>query len=148
MQNQGSTKALIKKHAQKVRFMIVGGANTALDFALLFLFTGLGVDKIVANYFSTGISLVFSFFVNKSFTFKNKSGNAKKQFGLFLLVTIIGLWVIQPIVIWLSTSALAPYITSEPINLFIAKLIATVASLIWNYLLYSRLVFKVTQEKS
>ena len=147
MQNQNSTKALIKKHAQKVRFMIVGGANTALDFALLFLFTGLGVDKIVANYFSTGISLIFSFFANKSFTFKHKSGNAKKQFALFLIITIIGLWVIQPIIIWVSTSTLAPYITSEPINLFIAKLIATVASLIWNYLLYSRLVFKKTEEK-
>lgn len=135
----------IKKHAQKIRFIIVGGANTALDFILLFLFTGLGVDKIVANYFSTSISLVFSFFVNKSFTFKNKDGNAKKQFGLFLLVTIIGLWVIQPIIIWLSTNALTPYITNEPLNLFIAKLIATVASLIWNYLLYSRLVFKKSE---
>ena len=150
MTNQptNKTKTLIKKHAQKVRFMIVGGANTALDFALLFLFTGLGVDKIVANYFSTSISLIFSFFANKKFTFKHKSKNAKKEFSLFLLVTIIGLWVIQPIVIWFSTNTLAPYITNEPINLFIAKLIATVASLIWNYLLYSRLVFKKTEEKN
>ena len=147
-QPKSRAKTLVKKHAQKVRFVIVGGANTALDFILLFLFTGLGVDKIVANYFSTGISLIFSFFANKSFTFKHKTGNAKKQFTLFLIITIIGLWVIQPIVIWFSTSALAPYITSEPINLFIAKLIATVASLIWNYLLYSRLVFKKTEEKS
>lgn len=144
-QSKSSTTALIKKHAQKVRFMIVGGANTALDFILLFLFTGLGVDKIVANYFSTGISLVFSFFVNKSFTFKNKSGNAKKQFALFLIVTIIGLWAIQPIIIWVSTNSLAAYITNEPLNLFVAKLIATIASLIWNYLLYSRLVFKKTE---
>ena len=141
-QPKNPTKELIKKHAQKVRFMIVGGANTALDFALLFLFTSLGVDKIVANYFSTSISLIFSFFANKSFTFKNTSGSAKKQFGLFLIITLIGLWVIQPIIIWISTSSLAPYIANEPLNLFIAKLIATVASLIWNYLLYSRLVFK------
>ena len=141
------TRALVKKHAQKVRFMIVGGANTALDFILLFLFTGLGVDKIVANYFSTGISLIFSFFANKKFTFKHKTGSAKKQFALFLIITLVGLWVIQPIIIWFSTSTLTPYITSEPINLFIAKLIATVASLIWNYLLYSRLVFKKTEEK-
>ena len=27
-----------EKHAAKARFAIVGGANTALDFALLFLF--------------------------------------------------------------------------------------------------------------
>lgn len=146
-QPKNRAKALAAKHAQKLRFIVVGGANTALDFILLFLFTGLGVDKILANYFSTGISLVFSFFVNKSFTFKDKSGSAKKQFALFLIVTIIGLWVIQPIIIWLSTNALSPYITNGAVSLFIAKLIATVASLIWNYLLYSRLVFKGTEGK-
>jgi putative flippase GtrA len=139
---------ILKKHAEKIRFALVGGANTALDFILLFLFTGMGVDKIVANYFSTGLSLIFSFFVNKSFTFKNKSGSAKKQFALFLIITLIGLWVIQPIIIWGVTSVLAPYITSDELNLFIAKLIATVASLIWNYILYSRIVFKhIPEEK-
>jgi len=131
-----------EKHGDKLRFIIVGGANTALDFILLFLFVNLGINKIGANYLSTGASLIFSFFANKSFTFKNKSDNAKKQFGIFLLVTVAGLWVIQPIIIWLVSSALESYISNQSILLFVAKLIATVASLIWNYLLYSRLVFK------
>jgi putative flippase GtrA len=138
---------LLKKHGDKIRFVIVGGGNTLLDFVLLFLFTGLGVNKFVANYLSTGISMIVSFFVNKSFTFKNKTGNAKKQFVAFLIVTIIGLWVIQPLVIWVVTHLLTPYVPNEEINLFIAKLIATVASLVWNYLLYSRLVFKKLEEK-
>jgi len=131
-----------EKHGDKLRFAVVGGANTALDFILLFLFVNLGVDKILANYFSTGASLIFSFFANKSFTFKNKTGNAKKQFAAFLIVTITGLWVLQPIIIWIVTSALEVHISNDSILLFIAKLIATVGSLIWNYLLYSRLVFK------
>ena len=135
-------EALLKKHGDKIRFALVGGANTALDFILLFLFVNLGVNKIIANYLSTGISLIFSFFANKSFTFKDKSKKAKRQFAIFLVVTLAGLWVIQPIVIWLSSVVLEPYISNENIVLFIAKLIATVASLIWNYLLYSRLVFK------
>ena len=54
-----------EKHGDKLRFALVGGANTALDFLLLFLFVNLGVNKIVANYFSTSISLIFSFFANK-----------------------------------------------------------------------------------
>ena len=131
-----------EKHGDKLRFAVVGGANTALDFILLFLFVNLGVDKILANYFSTGASLIFSFFANKSFTFKNKTGNAKKQFAAFLIVTITGLWILQPIIIWIVTSALEVHISNDSILLFIAKLIATVGSLIWNYLLYSRLVFK------
>ena len=135
-------EALLKKHAQKIKFAIVGGANTALDFAILFILTFAGIDKIVANYISTGTAMIFSFFVNKSFTFKNKSDNAKKQFVYFVVITLIGLWIIQPIIIWGVTSLLATAIDNDAINLFIAKLIATVASLIWNYLLYSRVVFK------
>jgi putative flippase GtrA len=131
-----------EKHADKFRFALVGGANTALDFALLFLFVNLGVDKIVANYFSTGCSLIFSFFANKSFAFKNTTKSAKKQFAIFLLVTITGLWVLQPIIIWAVTSVLESYVTNQSALLFIAKLIATMASLTWNYVLYSRIVFK------
>lgn len=133
---------LLKKHGEKIRFIIVGGVNTALDFGILFILTFLGMDKIVANYFSTGIALIFSFFANKSFTFKHKTGNAKKQFILFIVITLFGLWVIQPIVIWGVTSALTPYGLGEAISLFIAKLIATFASLIWNYIFYSKIVFK------
>lgn len=135
-------EALLKKHAEKVRFIIVGGVNTAIDFGILFLLTFLGMDKIVANFFSTGVALIFSFFANKTFTFKEQSGNAKKQFIYFLVITLFGLWVIQPLVIWGATSLMASFIPNEAINLFIAKLIATVASLIWNYVLYSRIVFK------
>ncbi len=135
-------ETLIKKHIEKIKFLIVGGANTLLDFALLFLFVGLGLDKIVANYFSTGISMIFSFFINKSFTFKNKSEKKKRQFILFLIVTIAGLWALQPLLIWGITTLLAPYVINNELNLFIAKVIATVATLVWNYLFYSRIVFK------
>lgn len=138
---------LVKKHAQKIRFGIVGLANTALDFILLFLFVSLGLDKIPANYLSTGLSFIFSFFVNKKFTFRSKGGNAKKQFVIFLLVTMFGLWVIQPLVIAGVSTLLVGTGWSSAIILFVAKVIATVASLVWNYLFYSRLVFKVSTEK-
>ncbi|MFZ1301776.1 MAG: GtrA family protein [Candidatus Microsaccharimonas sp.] len=132
----------LEKHGDKLRFIVVGGTNTALDFLVLFIFVNLGVDKIIANYISTSVALVFSFFANKTFTFKNTSKNAKKQFLIFLAVTLAGLWILQPIIIWLADLVLAPHITNETSLLFVAKMIATVASLIWNYMLYSRLVFK------
>ena len=133
---------IVQKHAKKIRFVLVGGTNTVIDFGILFGLTFLGVDKIIANYISTSIALVFSFFANKSFTFKNTSKNAKRQFILFLVVTLIGLWVLQPLIIWGYTSLL----DDSPLSLFIAKLIATIVTLIWNYLFYSRVVFIEKQE--
>ncbi len=132
-------KALLKKHESKLRFAFIGGINTALDFGILFLLTALGLDKLVANFFSTSVAFVFSFFANRTFTFKS-TGSAKKQFLPFLAVTLTGLWVLQPLVILAITQLL--HSLDQALALFIAKLIATVVSLIWNYILYSRFVFK------
>lgn len=140
---------LLKKHAEKARFALVGSANTSIDFGILFILTFFfGIDKIVANYFSTGIALMFSFFANKSFTFQHQEGDAKKQFLLFLIITLVGLWVLQPFVILVCGKLLIPYLKNQAINLLATKLIATIISLIWNYLLYSRFVFKKNNSSS
>lgn len=133
---------VLRRHAEKVRYVLVGGFNTALDFCLLFIFVALGVDKIVANFFSTGVSMVVSFFANKTYTFKDDSANHKRQFILFIAVTIVGMWVVQPIIIWSITGTLHIFIANQTVLLFVAKVIATGASMIWNYFMYSRLVFK------
>ena len=139
-------KDLLKQHAEKFRFALVGGFNTALDFGLLFLFVGLGVDKITANYFSTSISFVFSFFANKTFTFR-ASGDARREFVTFVVITLFGLWVLQPIVI-AGVSALAePLDISDSTVLIGAKLIATLVSLTWNYIMYSRVVFRKKEQR-
>ena len=137
---------LLKKHETKVRFLLVGGTNTVLDFALLFLFTNLGLNRVVANIASTGIAFIFSFFANRKFTFKDSSKNVRRQFLVFAAVTLSGLWILQPIIILIATSFLDD-VMSNNASLFVAKVIATGASLIWNYLLYSRLVFKKEEVK-
>jgi len=133
---------LRKKHAQKIRYGIVGIVNTVLDFSLLFIFVALGIDKIPANYLSTGVSMIFSFYANRHYTFKHTGEQKRKQFILFVVVTVIGMWVIQPLVIWAVTSSVDSFVDNHSIQLFIAKVIATGASLVWNYVFYSRLVFK------
>ena len=134
---------LRKKHAQKIRYGLVGIANTVLDFGLLFIFVNVfGIDKIVANYFSTGVAMIFSFYANRHYAFKQTEGKQQTQFVLFVVVTVIGMWVIQPLVIWSVTSAVDSFVSNHSLQLFIAKVIATGASLVWNYIFYSRLVFK------
>lgn len=133
---------LLRNHAEKFRYLLVGGGNTILDFLLLFLFVNLGLNKIPANYLSTGITMVISFFVNKSFTFKDDDASSKRKFALFIIVTVTGMWAIQPLLIWGVTHVIDPYIASANVQLFIAKLIATGGSLVWNYYFYSRVVFK------
>ena len=135
---------LLKKHETKLRFGIIGVINTALDFGLLFVFSSLfGVPRGFANMLSTSISFIFSFFANKRYTFKSSSKeNVVREMVLFTVVTLFGLWVIQGLIIHFLTPVIINLGTTEELALLASKLIATVASLIWNYLLYSRVVFK------
>ena len=118
------------KNRQKIRFLLVGGTNTAIDFGLLFILNSFGLPRVSSNTISTGVAFIFSFFANRNFTFSANSENIKKQMTLFIIVTLFGLWVIQPIIISLIS------------NLLVGKILATAVTLVWNYLFYSRLVFK------
>ena len=134
---------ILKKHADKLRFGIVGGANTAIDFGILFsLVNFLKFPIIYSNIVSTSVALIFSFFANKKFTFKYKDQNTKKQIITFFGITLVGLWIIQPIIITLVGALLFYFSFDKNIVLFIGKIIATCITLIWNYLLYRKFVFK------
>lgn len=132
-------KQSLKKHADKLRFGLIGGINTLIDFSLLFLGTSLGLNHFVANYIATSVAFIFSFFANRSFTFKSKD-KIHRQLVPFLTVTLFGLWVLQPVIIWLMLIPLSGI--DSNLALFIAKIAATATTLVWNYVWYSRFVFK------
>jgi putative flippase GtrA len=50
--------------------------------------------------------------------------------------------VLQPVVITAVSFTLTPLDVKEGAALFIGKIIATGVSLVWNYIMYSRFVFK------
>ena len=127
-----------------LRFALVGGINTAIDIGLLFGLTTLGVPKLAANTVSTGLAFIFSFFANKSYTFRAQ-GNVRRQLILFVVVTLTGLWGLQNAVIFCASPILSSVIHAESLVLLLAKIIATGASLVWNYYLYDRVVFRTTK---
>ncbi|MFC7764908.1 GtrA family protein [Leucobacter soli] len=61
-----------------LRFVLVGLANTAIDFGLLFALRALGVPLVPANMISTAVALAFSFFANRSFTFRAAGSGARR----------------------------------------------------------------------
>lgn len=137
------TKKLENSH-QVVRYAVVGFGNTAIDFGLLFLLKSLGIPIELANICSTGVAFVFSFFANKKYTFKTTDTNVAREISLFIIVTLFGLWVLQTIVINLTMPMATHIVHNQNIALLITKLVATIVSLVWNYILYSKVVF-VTQ---
>lgn len=133
------------KNSQEFWFAVVGGLNTILDFVILFSLTAFNVPIIIANIFSTGITFANSFSLNKKITFKSISKNKKelvREIALFIIITLFGLWAIQNFIIFILSPIFENIFKNNKIALLISKLIATIFSLIWNFILYKKVVFK------
>ena len=132
------------KNSQEFRFAVIGGFNTILDFIILFGLTVVGVSSVVANIFSTGVTFILSFILNKKVTFKSSNRTKSeliREMILFTIVTLFGLWVIQSGVIYFVSGLLRSFSLNDSIVLFLAKIIATGFSLVWNFVLYKKVVF-------
>lgn len=128
------------------RFLLVGVTNTLIDLCLYLVLTHGGLTIALANFISTSAGMSFSFLANRLFTFRSAQGHRHigKQAALFLVVTGFGLWVLQPIVILLvphpiggTTTVLGYLALVQP------KLCGIAVGVVWNYVLYSRLVFRL-----
>lgn len=140
--------ASLRDKQQFARFAIVGSANTALDFGLLFMLRSAGLPIVVANLISSTTAFVSSFVANKKYTFKTEGSDLKRELTLFIVVTLFGLWILQSIVLWALTPPLENVLGNHQYALFAAKLLATVVSMTWNYILYTKLVFKRSTNSS
>lgn len=134
-----------------IRFCIVGVLNTVIDISIFLFLRTLSFGIVTANLFSTSVALLVSFKLNRSFTFQNNSEKQRRQFIRFLIVTVFGLWVLQPVVIkvLLDLNAHLNYIRLFPDIMgrelisadLVSKMVSTVVSLTWNYIWYNKYVF-------
>jgi putative flippase GtrA len=123
------------------RFLGVGAVNTTIDLALYCLLVAVGVPTVVANLCSTSAGLAFSFIANRRFTFRVGRRAGIRDVVAFIGVTGIGLWVLQPVVIavvgFMVAAFLAPLLT-----VVVSKLCAIAVGVVWNWVWYSRLLFR------
>lgn len=133
----------LKITPRKIRFSLVSSIATTIDFGILISLTSLlGLPLIASNFISTAVSFIFSFFANKKFSFKTANHHIPREAWQFILVTLFGIWVIQPLIIWPLENLLESFALRGIIAVIIAKLIASIATFFWNYLWYTRVVFK------
>lgn len=133
---------------QFVKFFVVGIINTAIDFIVLnfeMLLTGItsGPYMFVLNSISFSVATTNSFFMNKRWTFEDKEEKQSGvKFSQFLIVSIIGITINGGIVYAVTTFTNPLFGMNPQLWANVAKLFATVVSLVWNFLGYKFVVFK------
>ncbi|MFC1645430.1 GtrA family protein [Patescibacteria group bacterium] len=140
---------------QLVRFGLVGIMNTFVDLLILNIETiATGIKEGAGYSVQKGISflaaVIFSYFLNKHWTFQDKSKEeAGKKFSQFAFVSAIGM------LINISTATLVITYAKAPVNellqlsfltdqlwVNIGALSGTAIGLIWNFIGYKLWVFK------
>ena len=124
---------------QLTTFAAIGALNTTVDVTIYTLLIWLTVPLLLAVIISTTTGMVCSYVLNRRFTFKTNH----QLIVQFICITITGLWILQPVAIWLLIQLFE--ITST-LGLNMAKLAATSISLMWNFVWY-RIVFQKTKKK-
>ena len=130
---------------QFVKFAIVGGSGTVLDFLVLILFKNLGFHTLIANAFSFTAGLTNNYFWNSRWTYKETVEKlSMDQFAKFLVVSLIGLGL-NSIILLLLENPIEKIIGMPGLGYLPAKVSATIIVLFWNYLANRKWTFKPTE---
>lgn len=134
-----------------VRFGLVGGINTMVDTALFLILRQGGFPLLLANLCSTATALMASIYLHHRFTFQHPRRLTYTQRVLYIAVTLSGSWVLQPLVMaaFISLNHTVHYVQAisallgHPTTVanLLPKLAAIMVTIIWNYVLYSKVVF-------
>ncbi len=134
----------MKQHLEKIpvslrqfiKFCFVGLLNTAIDtFAYIFFTRVLGIFYLLANIFAFMISSTNSYFLNRVFTFKSTHDKKKLEYGKFMSVLLVGLFLAE-IVLFICVHFFG-------LDDIIGKLSAIAVVLFWNFFGSKFFVFKI-----
>ena len=146
-----------------IRFLLVGGLATLVDWAISFFVTSITPSVMVGNLDIThtvlstacgfSIGLLVNYFLSVVFVFKDKKDeNSGKSFKDFLVFTLIGVLVLlfQFLLIYLVNDLLfvkgmewtVILIGNLTWGYIIAKVLATAIGLVLNYIFRKIFIFK------
>ena len=118
---------------QFFKYLVCGGMATLSDLIVLFVLSNIfHVNHLIAAAFGFLIGVITNYSLNVALVFESK-GKVKKEFSLFAIIGIGGLlWT--ELILWLLVNNIG-------INLMIAKIIAVILVLNWNFFMRKKFVF-------
>lgn len=143
----------ILKH-EKIRFLITGFFNTGLDFLLLNVMVFLlGAYPLVANTISVTVGITISYILNHKFVFRREESLSLRKYIAFFGVTGFSSLVIQNTIIYgfelaakagigHSIAIVSLIMTSNALRLNIAKAVAVLVGMVWNFTFYKLVIFR------
>ena len=138
-------KAMLQKKA--IRYLIAGGTATVIDYLVFtVLVKGFGMAETVVigqlclpNIIAMTVGMVISFFINKYWSF-GSTRRGPLQFVMTVVLFLVNLTY---------SSAFITYAREDwGMDPLVAKLIITVVVMMVNFLLFNKLIFRMSKPKN
>lgn len=113
---------------QILKFGVVGGIAFVIDYGLLFILTEIfHIHYLLSGTISFSVSVIFNYVLSVLWVFDiKKKRDTKKEFVMFLVLSVIGLGVNQ-LIMWVLVDKMALYY-------MLAKIVATVVVMVYNFI--------------
>lgn len=123
------------KNKRIINYLFFGVCTTLVNLIIYYILTGFGMERVVANFISITISILFAYFVNAKYVFSSETSGLKKIFYelskfftsrlLTMAIEIVGVEVL----VWIG------------LHDFVSKIITQFIVIVVNYLISKFLVF-------
>jgi putative flippase GtrA len=132
----GVTNAVMKNRREVARFLkfaVVGGIGTVVDFSTLNLMhLVFGLPLVTANTISFCLAVISNFTWNRLWTFpESRQRSLWTQLGQFAAVNVVGLAINQTVFLSLNHYVFEPRL--GPLGYNVAKAVAIIIVLFWNF---------------
>lgn len=129
-----------KRYKEPLLYLFFGGLAFFLSIGIFWLFVNpLGMDALTANVIDWIIVVIFAYFTNRTWVFKDKAYGLK---GIIreccsFMIGRLGTLAMEEAILWLGIDVLS-------INSMVVKIVAQVLVIIGNYFISKYFVFKKT----
>lgn len=120
---------------QLIRYLITGFTAFGIEYSLyVVLYKLIGMNYVIASMIVYALVFLFSFFVNRKWSFKS-TGKLNRQLILYLLLFFFNLIVANAFLLKFLTDVLG-------INALISPFIKMACVVCWNFLIYKYIIYK------
>lgn len=118
------------------RYIAVGISTVLIDICIYLILINIGLRLFLAKSLSFLAGTIYSYFINKKWTFKITG--SKKKFFLYISVYLFSMKINT----FTNSFIINIFIMRNNFSIFIAFITSTIASATFNYLLIKNFIFK------
>nr|WP_288645596.1 GtrA family protein [uncultured Mediterraneibacter sp.] len=113
--------------AQVLKFGVVGGTAFLIDYSIMIALTEFfGINYLISSGISFVVSVIYNYILSVHWVFDvDKNGNKKKEFVVFILLSVIGLGLNQ-LLMWI-------FVSKVHVFYMLSKIFVTAIVMIYNF---------------